>query len=146
MNRCCKSLLIKNVTSCNSVNSKLAIDQIQTNFRVLSTIVQYSLFDKSNLNKHKNLADLHKKNTQIRYLTRDSPQKKLSFKKNSKSHSIVQKYQTVQDINKLNFNISESKSDQTDIFKPLEVKPITNAEEDIGFELGGKLEKCNLGK
>ena len=127
MNRCCNQLLVKNFVTLYNLNTSIK------NYHVFSTIIKYSFLDKQKILLCPNkLSD----NALKRNLTRDPPKK---YSKN-----LSQKFQK-NETNKKKKSLNNDKNmTSEDIFKPLEVKPLTGIDENIGLELGGKLEKCNF--
>lgn len=126
MNRCCNKFLIKNLNALH--NLKVGIK----NYRVLSTIIQYSQFEKQKIHSYANEISNY---TQNRNLARDTPKKQ--------NKNLPQKIKKNETTKKKTSSNQEKKQTTEDIFKPLEVKPLTSVDENIGLELGGKLEKCN---
>lgn len=118
MNRCCNQLLVKNLINLHNLNASIK------NYHAISTIIKYSFLDKPKM-----LLCPSKLNDfdQNRNLAREPPQK-IQKNENKKKKKPV----------------TNDKMSSDDIFKPLEVKPLTGLNENIGLELGGKLEKCNF--
>lgn len=127
MNRCCNQLLVKNLNVLHNLNAVINSSRLMSNF------VQYPF-----LNKQKMLLCPHKSSnyTQNRNLARDPPRKQ--------NKNLSQKFFKNETSKKKKQPSQDSKLTNQDIFKPLEVKPLTNIDENIGLELGGKLEKCKF--